>query len=236
MNTKKILLWSSLILGEAIIIASFILFRGSMENNFLTLNIIVTTIIYSLFFLDILTPWIDLDEKSQKRVGSLGVRWFAVLMYAFFSIAVMVISNVLPDFSFKIQLILHSGLFFLLLLGLSAAFSSSDKVKAIYNIEQKNRQGIVEMKGAISALKDKMVDCKELPEYFTAQVDSLENEIRYLSPANSEQAFELERSFVKIITSISVAIMDFSLNEQQIREDLRKGKRIFQNRKQTHSN
>ena len=68
MDTKKIVSFIVLLGGEAIIIAAFILFRGSLAPDVLVLNIVVSSVIYGLFFLDILVPWINLNDKQGKKV------------------------------------------------------------------------------------------------------------------------------------------------------------------------
>ena len=70
MDTKKIVSFIVLLGGEAINIAAFILFRGSLAPDVLVLNIVVSSVIYGLFFLDILVPWINLNDKQGKKVGS----------------------------------------------------------------------------------------------------------------------------------------------------------------------
>jgi hypothetical protein len=106
MNTKKIISWLLLLFGEILIITAFILFRGDLADNILVLGIVVSSIIYGLFFVDILVPWIDFRDKSQRRVGSMGVRWFVTWLYAIVAIAVMIIANIIAlDWTFATQLI-----------------------------------------------------------------------------------------------------------------------------------
>jgi hypothetical protein len=236
MDTKKILSWVSLLLGETLIIAAFILFRGNMEDNILILNIMVATIIYSLMFIDILIPWIDFGDNSQRRIGSIGVRWLVTWLYSFSAIAVMVICNRLFAYTFTTQLLIHGALIFLLLLGFIAAIHSSDKIKEVFVQENNNRSGIIEMKKAISNLKDKMNSFSDLPEYLTNRINTLEDNIRFISPSNNQEAYELERSFSNTINEIAYAISNLSMNEEAVESNLRKCERIYQNRKQIHSN
>ena len=149
MDTKKILSFIALLGGEAIIIAAFLLFRGSLATDILVLNIVVSSVIYGLLFLDILVPWVDLNDKSGKKVGSLGLRWFFTWLYAITAIAVMLIGNLAYEWTFALQFIIHCGLFFLLLLGFIAVIHSGNKVQEVYQQETFNRNGINEMKTAM---------------------------------------------------------------------------------------
>jgi hypothetical protein len=236
MDTKKILSWIALIGGEAIIIAAFILFKGGLADNIFILNIVVSSLIYALFFVDVLVPWIDLSDKSQKKIGSLGLRWFFTWLYAIVAIIVMIVGNLVFQWSFSLQIIIHSILIFLLILGFVASITSSDKVKEVYKQETLNRSGIIEMKTAIRNLKDKINKTSNLPESFTTRVNALEESLRFISPANNNDAYELERTFTYTINEITFAVTNYSLNEQTIESNFKKAERIYQNRKSIYSN
>jgi hypothetical protein len=236
MDAKKILSWLALLGGEAIIIAAFILFRGSLTDNILILNIVVSSLIYGLFFVDVLVPWINPGDKSQKKVGSLGLRWFFTWLYAILAIAVMIAGNRAYEWSFNLQLIIHCALVFLLILGFVASFTSSDKVREIYRQETFHRNGITEMKNAMRGLKDKMNDSSDLPESFTGRIQTLEENLRFISPANNNDAYELERQFANTINDIAFAISNFLMNEEAIESNLKKAEKIYQNRKSIYSN
>jgi hypothetical protein len=236
MNTKKIFSWLLFLFGEAIIIIALLLPGGNVATNILVLNIVVASVIYGLFFIDILVPWVNFNDKSQRRIGSLGVRWFATWWYAILAIAVMVLGNAVYEFSFATQLVIHFILFFFLLLGLYAARCSSDKVNQVAVIETANRNGLLEMKKAMLALKNKINETTDLPDTFIQRVDALEESLRFISPTGNSEAHELERSFVETINTIRIALTDYSLNEQQIENNLKKCERLYQNRKNIYSN
>jgi hypothetical protein len=235
MNTKKILSWIALLLGEAIIIAAFLLFRGNMSDNILVLNIIVTNIIYGLFFIDILVPFVDFDDKSQKEIGSLGVRWFFTGLYVIAAIVVMILANVAYVWILSLQIIIHGVLFFMLLLGFIVAFHSSEKVEEVYGKETVNRSGINEMKIAMRNLKDKMNGSPDLPVYFITQINILEENIRFISPTNTQEGQELERMFAKTANEIAYAVSNFSMNEEAIKINIKKLEITIHNRKQVYS-
>jgi hypothetical protein len=236
MKTKTIFSWITFLFGEVLIIAAFILFRGDLTDKILTLNIIVTSIIYCLFFIDILIPWIDFSDTSQRKIGSTGVRWFFTWLYAIVAISAMIICNTLYDFNFFTQLIIHGALFFLLLVGFIILIQTSDKINEVFLHQNIDRKGLLHMKDTIRLLKDRMMDSPELPEYFINRVNILEDNIRFISPANNKEAYELERIFVEKINNIAYSISNFSMNEKSIESELNKCERIYQNRKHIHSN
>ncbi|AGY54593.1 hypothetical protein BRDCF_p1966 [Bacteroidales bacterium CF] len=236
MDTKKIVSFIVLLGGEAIIIAAFILFRGSLAPDVLVLNIVVSSVIYGLFFLDILVPWINLNDKQGKKVGSLGVRWLFTWLYAIAAIAVMLVGNLACEWSFALQIIIHCVLLFFLILGLVASLHSGDKVQEVYQQETFNRNGINEMKTAIRDLKDKMNDLPNLPEYFIRKINTLEDSLRFISPTENAEAHGLEQQFIRVINDIAFAISNYSMNEEAIGSNLKKAERIYQIRKSIYSN
>jgi len=236
MDTKKILSFIALLGGEAIIIAAFLLFRGSLATDILVLNIVVSSVIYGLLFLDILVPWVDLNDKSGKKVGSLGLRWFFTWLYAITAIAVMLIGNLAYEWTFALQFIIHCGLFFLLLLGFIAVIHSGNKVQEVYQQETFNRNGINEMKTAMRDLKDKMNGLPNLPEYFIRKINTLEDSLRFISQTENAEAHGLEQQFIRVINDIAFAISNYSMNEEAIGSNLKKAERIYQSRKSIYSN
>lgn len=236
MSTKKILSWLLLLFGEAIIITAFILFRGETPTNILVLNIVVGSLVYGLFFLNYGAPWIDLKDKSQKQVGALGIGWFTTWLYAISAIVTMVAGYFVPGLTFTVQLIIHCVLLFFLLLGMWFSNHAAGKVEEVYHAETQSRNGINEMKTAMRNLKDRMNDLNGLPEQFRQRINSLEENLRFISPSNNSEAYRLEHSFVETIDEIRFAVSDYSMNEEQLENCLKKSERIYQNRKNNYSN
>jgi hypothetical protein len=236
MNTKNLLSWLLLLFGEAIIIAAFILFRGNTPDDILVMNIVVSSLIYGLFFCNFRVPWIELKDKSKKQIGAIGISWFAAWLYAIAAIAFMLCANLVYELSFTIQLIVHCILLFFLFLLVLLSGRSADKVAEVYQQETQKRNGISEMKKAMQALKDKISETAGLPTNFTQQVNGLEEGLRFISPTENSEAYDLERSFVETIDAIRFALQDYSLNAEQIENNLKKCERIYNNRKQLYSN
>ena len=76
MNKKTIFSLLIAIIGEILLIICFLQFGKKFPSDILTLNIVVSTIIYFLVFVDLLFPWINLKDKTQKQIGSIGLKWF----------------------------------------------------------------------------------------------------------------------------------------------------------------
>lgn len=236
MNFKKIILFIAILLGEIIIIYSLTIFKGGLSNEIFYLNILVATITYILLISDFIFPWIDLNEKSQSKIGSIGVKWFFTLGYSICAVSIIVVCNFYMFYSFSIQLILHGILFFLLLLGIISNIQSSDKTKEVFNQENINRDRLNEMKIAIKNLQNKINSLSGLPENLKKRINIIEDNILFISPANTKEAHDLEELFIKKINDITFDITNFNSNENNIELSLYKCEGIFQSRKQIHSN
>ena len=113
---KNLLLWLVMIGGIGVIVASYLCFDlGFAADNVRYLSLGVSIVAYSLFFVDLLVPWVRFDDPAKRTVGTLGVRWTAILLYAVCSVTSIVLMNML-EARFSTQCIVHSSLVLLLVL------------------------------------------------------------------------------------------------------------------------
>ncbi len=236
MSLKRILSIAAFLLGEAIIVAGFYLLGGGMPDGEFRLNLIVSTIIYCALFVDVLVPWISSRDKSQKSVGSIGVRWIVTWIYAICAIAIMLIARYAVEIPFKTQVIIHSALLLMLLLGFIAVLHSSDKVSETYSQEARCRRGLDEMKKAAAALKDAALTSGGVPSGCMAAITELEESLRYISPSNAPEAYTLEVQFAEVVKRITYAVSDYPLNKEKIESDLKRAGQIYQSLKSIYSN
>ncbi len=236
MNAKRIFSLLLALFGEALLIFCFLHFGKNVQSEILTLNIIVSTIVYCLVFADFLLPWINPKEKSQKQIGSSGLRWFFTLFYLILAIGVMIIFNSVKPIHFTNQIIIHGILFFLLLLGLFMAFSSSDKVREVYIEEKQNRDRIDEMKKATKELQLKLDAMNNIPAEIVNRINELQENLRYLSPSNSSDAIGLESKFVEEMRVLSSCFADNPINIEKIISNIKNCERTYKERKQVFSN
>lgn len=237
MNTKKILSWLLLIVGEAILVSTFILFKGETTKEIFLTNVIVSSIIYLLIFTSYGKPWIDLNDKSQKQIGFLGISWTAIWIYTILAIATMIIGNIILYWTFQVQIIIHCILIFLLLIGMFAASHTSDKVKEIYQNEQIQRKSIDYIKNAFYELNERILIAENaIPTEITRKLKKIEEDLRYFSPSNNPETERIDNSIADLINSISFSITRYEMNKKQIEESLRKCEMLYERRKNTYSN
>ena len=236
MNKKTIFSLLIAIIGEILMIICFLQFGEKVPSDILTLNIVVSTIIYFLVFVDLLFPWINLRDKTQKQIGSIGLKWFFSSFYMILAIGSMVYCNQVKPLDFTNQLIIQSVLFFLLLLGLLMSFSSGEKVKEIYIEEKQNRDRIDEMKKATKGLQIQLDNAHTVPVEIINRIKELQENLRYLSPSNSSDAYALEDRFLEQIESLSNCFLEDPINMEAVISSIKNCERTYQERKNVYSN
>ena len=236
MNTKNIFLISLLLLGEALIIISFLYFGKLFSTEVLTLNIVVSSVIYSLFFVDILFPMVDFGDRTQKSIGSLGIRWFISILYIIFAIVVMVMFIILEPEDTNIQILVQAILFFMLLFGMYSALASSEKVKETYTKEKEILNRLEEIRLAMNEVMIKLDQVKEIPDGISSGLASLQDDLRFISPCNNHSAHELEVKLLLGIKTLKERLYEIPLHNEEVVELTNNCRRICKARKQIFSN
>ncbi len=236
MNTKKIFSIFLILLGEALIIVSFLYFGRNLTTNILVLNIIVSSIIYLLWFVEKFIPMINLKDKTQKGVGSLGLKWVFTFLYAVSAIGVMVVFNTIRPIDVNAQIIFHGILFFLLLVGLYFVFYSSQKAGEVFGEEAGNRSRLDEIKTSTKEVKLKLDQMENIPSDITVRMTALFENLRFISPSNNREAITLEASFLRDIKVLQDCLSEIPNNFDKIIENIKNCEATFKERKQIFSN
>jgi len=234
MNRK----WSLIgwVLGELILIACFLHFGRKVDQSFLILNCIVSSIIFSLFFIDVLFPMVRQNDKSSRKVGSLGIRWFFTFFYALVAIGTMLFFGLAYPMDILSQVLIHGIFLFLLSLGLWGAYSSSRKVESIYHEQKMGRSQVDEIKRKIGIAKANLENKKDVPADVIKGVKNLQEDIRYISPGNTSEALELEIRILAEINKIINGSEKEPIDFEKMQDTIQKCSRLFIERKQVYSN
>lgn len=236
MDTKKIYSLLALFIGQAILVSAFIIFAAHWETSILVLNILVASLVYGLCFAQIVLPWVHLSDPSQKQLGALGPRWAAVSLYTIAAIGVMLLANLFFLWSFLLQLLVQGGLIALLLLSAAGALSAAGKVAEVHAQQAQQQEGLSLIRKEAQHLKNLSQEISNLPEPLVKRIATLEENMRFLSPANTPEAHEAERRFVQTATDLSRAIPNHQIEKDRVEELLKKLERLFQERKNLYSN
>lgn len=235
MKTKSVMTWLIAIAGEALIVAAFLMFFSDLlPSDVLVLDVFVASVVYWLFFIDLIKPWTPKNDPPQKRASSLGVRWFFTILYDIAAIAAMIFFAVvlLP---FKVQLLVQLALLLFVLLGLLLASRTAARTQKIWQDEQQQRAGREDMMKILQELKS-AAEISGTPQSVVDEIASLCDEVRYISPANTNEAANLESQFVESARQIQFAFREYNMNKDAIANQLAKCKRILQQRKSIYSN
>lgn len=233
---QKILSWIAFAGGEIILLVAFRLWGAGLPDDIRILDTVVSMLILALFFVDLLIPWVDWRGGSQKRLGSLGLRWFFTWLYAIAAIAVMLLCQKLFGAEFYTQLLIQVVLIIGLVLGFSAAVGASSKVEEIHGREARLLDGRREMADAARRLQELAAETDALPGEFRTRIDRLVEELRFVAPCPTQEAAALEEEFLETLRTVEAAIPDCGLNHETIAKSLSRAERLCSRRKAVHTN
>ena len=95
--------------------------------------------------------------------------------------------------------------------------------------------GISEMKQVMNNLKIQISTLPDLPENLVHRINSLNENLRYISPANTIEAREIEKLFCQEANDMLIVISDYKYNTTTIENHLKKMELLYQNRKSVYS-
>lgn len=228
--TRKVLSILAVILCEAIIIATFIIYRGSTPTNVLILDIVLCSIILALVSVDLFLPW---NDKRTINMGSMGVRWTVTSIYAITTIGIMIL---LHDNPFNLQLLVQGVLIVLLLLGMAAILRTREQVVRVYEAEGQKLAQRDNVKKEWRDLLERMNMHPNLPAEVRGRTEKLIQDMRYLSPTNNPDAMETDQKLTEGAQTIGRMIGDYRANNDLIEQKLNQCERMLQRRRSQYSN
>lgn len=228
---KNILSVIVLIGGEAIIVAAFFLLRGDAPDNVFALNLIVSSFVYILLFADLLVPWRRIGDKSDSRLGSIGIRWMATIVYAIVAVAFMLVANLVFDWSFQLQVIVHCCFVFFMLLAFVGLMASSSRISSVYEEQTTARKGLDDIRRAAMRLSDTVSLNPALPSGYREKASEIESEIRFISPSASAEAADMENELARLLHDLDIEISNYGHNGDTIDSLFARSARVLSRRK-----
>lgn len=232
-NSKSYLI---LLLGEILLVISFLYFGKNLDKNVLFLDIVISSIIYFLVFNSFLTPLLDLKDKSQSKVGSLGVSWFFSSGYAIIAILLMFYFSKHKESEFETQILAQSILFFFLLIGVFISNRTSEKVSEVYFEQKKERDKVNDIQNATKRLASRIELMTNVSPEIKYKVNKMVEELRFVSPTNNSDAYEIEMRYFSLLDKLDLMLLNIESNKENIDLTIKQCDQLIKERKQVYSN
>lgn len=187
------------LLGEILIFGGFLLLTPNGRSDIAWLNWVVISCVFGLnyFSSDILFPP---TEEFSNRIPAIGPRIIIGILYTLSAILWIAIGFYLR-WDFRIQLLGHLIMVFMVIVGYTAAHKASRYAAQVENSEKAQDLILAAAKNELNILctifaKDLV---KESPQY---KLRAFSEELRFVSPANNNQARQLEIKILELIRQI----------------------------------
>ena len=234
---KKFLAIILLLIGEILVVYSTFYFGSSLEEKIIYLIIGVSSIVYFLLFSDLLFAWINLKDRSQKQIGSIGIRWVFIFAYVVSSTGLLLIFNLSEAYpkTFDVQLISQAVLLFFLFIGLHFSFSAAEIVNSVYTEQLQRKSLLIELKKKSSDIQNQVRKKEGIPKNLISKLSELDSNLRFISPSDNAEAHTQEQCLLKEMENINNEIRKQFPNVETISNSLDDLEAMFKERKSTYS-
>lgn len=222
---------------QAALVVVFAVLLTWLPTSVYWLDLLVFSAILWLWIYVTLPPWVNLKDRSQKQVGSLGARWYAAIAYTLSAGAVAVAGMIGTSgyIEADVQWVIQSILLVLLGGALIMAASMGAKVEEVYHREAALQAGVEAMASSTRRLADAVATADGVPPAVAAAVRELEEEVRFLSPSDSPEARRLEHDYLQSVDVVVHALGDPEMNATMIEKGVRNAALIAGRRKKVYS-
>jgi len=233
---KRLLSFLCWIIGEGVLIAALLHFGKNTNQSLLILNGIVSSIIFSMFILNVFLPMHGPSDKSSKRADKLGTRWFFTITYATLSIGAILYFELVNPVDLlthsMIQLIFLSVLF----MGLWGAFRPAKKNteldQKILNLE---RNQLIMINNVIGIACSKAERRADIPVSVLNGIKDLQNNARVLSPGNESVALRMEGKIMVEINLLNRSLKEERIDLRSVQHTIKNCSRIFNEHRRIYS-
>jgi len=234
MKTRQYLIIFLILFGELLIVLGFLHFSLFTPGRIVTLNIVVTSIIFLAYMLNLLQPGYNFSDRSQNIFAGLGIRGYAILLYSIAAIAVMISMNGIVAQSFSTQLIVHAILIFLLGLAIFFSLTAVDKAAAVYE-EQTHQKASLENARRLAGCIGEKSQRSSLPPPAKDRLAKIGADLRYVSPASTANASLLEDQLLGTLQQLDAILSLPAPDEQKVNELIVDFESLYRQRKQVYS-
>jgi hypothetical protein len=222
------------VLGLALVVTGWFLWGDQSQTDIFALNIAVSVVAYIVMFIDILLPWGNFREKTQRRIGNLAMRWFVQYGYSLAAIALLIICN-LADLTFEVSLFLQCGLLILLLFGIATAKTSGNKIAEVSEEISHVVDCVQLMRDGQDSLLEAAYDASA-PAEVIEKIKQLGEDLRFITPSNSDISRKIEEQITDLFARTASLFSSYEINNELVEANLTKASRLIEKRKSTYSN
>ncbi len=190
-----------MVLGLGIIFAAFKLFNTaevlSGPQKFFWINL---AFIYVLFFFPLFFNTITLKNFDKKIPSIIGL-WFSLSFFEFVALilSVLVLMEILQV---KIAFIIEASLFFLCAIFIYFTYVANTHIAAVQQEESRAMSQIVKIRSSFEMLKVKAGMLGEASFEVKNKINSLADEVRFISPVDSSESTEIEGKIISKIAEV----------------------------------
>lgn len=227
-KTWSIVLW---LIGEAVLVAGFVLFGLNDLQSHLILNLIVSSIILTVFLMSIFR---DTKVLVKRGVGN-GMKWFFTLNYTTLSIGAMVYFGFFNSVDILTQVIVQLIFFAVLVLGMWGAFKPAKKAEVNNKYLKMEQDQLIMIRNVIGVSKlraDKRVD---LPANLRLEITTLQEEANQIEPGNEIFALKMEGRIMLEMNEILTNLKEQVLDLKKLQYALKRCFKLIAEYKETYS-
>lgn len=222
------------LLGLILVVAGWLIWGDRTNTDIFALNIAVSVVAYCVMFVDVLIPWADLRDKTQRRIGNTGVRWFVQYGYSITAILLLVLCNLL-GLTFIVSLFLQCVVLTLLIFGIATAKTTAAKISEVSQENSDNINYLTLVREGVSSLLEAAHDA-QAPQLLIARIERQAEELRYVSPSNSAESRKVENELMELLAATETLMRNYEVNNERIEANIAKAERLIKKRKSTFSN
>ncbi|MES2111877.1 MAG: hypothetical protein V4577_24180 [Bacteroidota bacterium] len=234
MKTRQYLILFLIFFGELLIVLGFLHFSLFTPGRIVTLNIVVTSITFQVYMLNLLWPGYSFRDRPQKIFAGLGIRGYAILLYSIAAIALMISMNGILSQSFSTQLLVHAVLLFLLGLGIIFSLTATDKAAAVYQQQTAEKAPLEDARRLAGSIGEKSQQ-SSLPPPVKDRLAKIGADLRYISPAGTAEALLLEDQLLGTLHQLDAILSLPAPDEQKVNELIVDFESHYRQRKQVYS-
>ena len=224
-----------LLAGLALIFTGFFLFVPQVNrNNIFWLDLTTACLVFIVTSLTELGLF-GINFDFEKQVGGLGIRLVYIRLYSMFAIAIIAIGY-FAKVNFNYQLFFQLFAAFILLLGYFFSHVSSGKGVSVQAEQDMQRKGKDEIITALNQFEILFIKDSIMWEGEKQKINSLKEDVRYLSPSNNQSVTDLDSEIVSTIQQAYTIARDKNEGGIEIFSLLNKCDELLKLRKNTYSN